>query len=154
MQTSRRAADRRLVNADAITFDSWTIVLGLFALSNLGNGVWMLADPAHWYFNLPAGVPDFGPMNEHFVRDIGCIYLLMGAALAVGAFVPRWRFAACAVTTSFYVLHAVVHVVDTMRGLVGPEHWMIDLPGIYVPALILIGVTILVARHPSASAAA
>jgi hypothetical protein len=129
--------------------DIWTVVLGIFALSNLFNGVWMLGDPVHWYHNLPAAVPDFGPLNEHFVRDIGCIYFLMGAALAVGAFFPAWRVAACAVTTLFYVLHAVVHVVDTARGLVGPEHWVVDLPGIYIPAAILIGLTWLVARRPA-----
>lgn len=137
----------RTVALSTLTFDTWTIVLGIFALSNLFNGVWMLADPVHWYLNLPAAVPDFGPVNEHFVRDIGCIYFLMGAALALAAFVPRWRVAACAGTALFYVLHAVVHVIDTLRGLVGPEHWLIDLPGIYAPAAILVGVTWLVAKR-------
>lgn len=137
----------RPIVASTTVFDTWTVVLGIFALSNLFNGLWMLADPVHWYENLPAAVPDFGPLNEHFVRDIGCIYFLMGAALAVGAFLPRWRVAACAVTTLFYLLHAVVHVIDTARGLVGPEHWAIDLPGIYIPAAILAGVTWLVARR-------
>lgn len=139
-----QSADR---GADALTFDTWTIVLGFFAFGNLFNALWMLGFPVHWYFNLPAGVPDFGPLNEHFVRDIGCIYFLMGAALALGAFVPRWRVAALAVATLFYVLHAIVHVIDTMRGLVGPEHWAIDMPGIYIPAAILIGVTWLAAKR-------
>lgn len=146
MQTVQQPVGRGLADT-AVTFDTWTIVLGFFALGNLFNALWMLGFPVHWYLNLPAGVPDFGPLNEHFVRDIGCIYFLMGAALALGAFVPRWRVAACAVTTLFYVLHAVVHVVDTMRGLVGPEHWAIDTPGIYVPAAILVGVTWLVAKR-------
>jgi hypothetical protein len=128
------------------TFDAWTIVLGLFALSNFVNGVWMLGSPPHWFENLPAGVPDFGPLNEHFVRDIGCIYTMMGIGLAVAAVAPRWRLAACVTATAFYVLHALVHVFDTARGLVGPDHWMIDLPGIYVPAVILVGVTWMVSR--------
>jgi hypothetical protein len=127
--------------------DSWTIVLGLFALGNLANGLWMLADPAHWYHNLPAGVPDFGPLNEHFVRDIGCIFVVLGLALGVGAFVPRWRVAACGAAAAFSVLHALVHVVDTVRGLVGPEHWSIDLPGVYIPAAILTALTWVLARR-------
>jgi hypothetical protein len=134
-------------STNRVAIDAWTIVLGLFALSNLGNGVWMLADPVHWYHTLPAGVPDFGPLNEHFVRDIGCIFFLTGAILLLGAFVPRWRVPACVIATSFYVLHALVHVVDTMRGLVGPEHWAIDMPGVYIPALILSGVTWLAVRR-------
>jgi len=128
-------------------FDSWTIVLGIFALSNLVNGAWMLADPAHWYENLPAAVPDFGPLNEHFVRDIGCAFTLLGVGLAIGAFVPRWRRRRLRATAGFYGLHALVHVLDTLRGLVGPEHWRIDFSGVYLPALILIGVTGLLARR-------
>ena len=134
----------------AASRDPWTIVLGVAALGNLANGAWMLADPVHWYENLPAGVPDFGPLNEHFVRDIGCAFVVLGAALAVAAFRPAWRVAACAGVTAFYALHAAVHVLDTTRGLVGPEHWAIDLPGVYLPALLMGGVTWLVARRPAA----
>src|SRR5262245_21152199 len=65
----------------ATSRDPWTIVLGVAALGNLANGAWMLADPVHWYENLPAGVPDFGPVNEHFVRDIGCAFMVLGLAL-------------------------------------------------------------------------
>ena len=132
--------------ATAWATDAWTIVLGLFALGNLANGLWMLADPAHWYENLPAAVPDFGPLNEHFVRDIGCTFFVLGVALGVAAFVPRWRIAACAAAALFSALHALVHVFDTLRGLVGADHWLIDLPGVYVPAAVLIAVTWLVAR--------
>jgi hypothetical protein len=130
-------------------FDAWTVVLGLFGASNLGNGLWMLADPVHWYFHLPAGVPDFGPANEHFIRDIGCIFVLLGAGLLWAAVVPRWRVPACLAAAGFAVLHALVHVVDTLRGLVGPEHWTIDLPGVYVPAVLLSVVAWLVARRPA-----
>jgi hypothetical protein len=59
MATSQTAR----TDADGITFDAWTIVLGFFALGNFFNAFWMLGFPVHWYFNLPAGVPDFGPLN-------------------------------------------------------------------------------------------
>jgi len=132
--------------AGGLRLDAWTIVLGLFALSNLANGVWMLAAPVHWYHTLPAGVPDFGPMNEHFVRDIGCAFTLLGVGLAIAAVLPAWRVPALAAATGFYLLHALVHVLDTVRGLVGSEHWMIDLPGVYGPALILLTLTVWVAK--------
>lgn len=129
-----------------LRLDAWTIVLGLFALSNLANGVWMLASPAHWYHTLPAAVPDFGPLNEHFVRDIGCAFTLLGVGLAIAAVLPAWRVPALAAVTGFYLLHALVHVLDTARGLVGREHWMIDLPSVYAPALILLALTVWVAK--------
>ena len=129
------------------SMDLWTVVLGLFGVGNLVNGAWMLLDPPNWYTTLPAGVPDFGPLNEHFVRDIGCIFFLLGAGLLLAAFQPRWRVPACAAAAGFSVLHALVHVIDTTRGLVGPEHWTIDIPGVYAPAVILTVLTLLVARR-------
>ena len=67
------------------------LILAFFAAGNILNAFWMLAAPPHWYENLPAGVPDFGPMNEHFIRDIGSLFLLMGVALAYVAVRPRHR---------------------------------------------------------------
>lgn len=127
--------------------DGWTIALGLFALGNLATGAWMLIDPVHWYFTLPAGVPDFGPLNEHFVRDVGCAFVTQGVLLGGAALVPPWRVPAVAVVALFYVLHALVHVIDTVRGLVGPEHWLIDLPGVYLPAALVVGLTWVLARR-------
>lgn len=125
-----------------LSFDGWTIVLGLFALGNLANGVWMLADPVHWYYTLPAGVPDFGPLNEHFVRDIGATFTALGGVLAVSAVVRSWRIPASITVAGFALLHAAVHVLDTVRGLVGAEHWSVDLPGVYLPAGILTGIAV------------
>ena len=117
---------------------NWAIVLGLFALGNLANGAWMLVAPEHWYWNLPARVPGTGPLNEHFVRDIGCTFLLLGALLALGALRPKWRLASLVVAAAWSGMHALVHVYDTARGLLGPEYWTIDLPGDYGTALLLI----------------
>lgn len=138
-QSEPAAESARVLNA-------MTIVLGLFGLGNLANGIWMLAAPVHWYYTLPAAVPDFGPLNEHFIRDIGCIFTLLGVALVGAAFRPSWRIAATATAAGFSLLHALVHVVDTVRGLVGPEHWMIDAPGVYAPAVVLTALALWIRR--------
>jgi len=127
-------------------FDVWTVVLGLAGLGNLANGLWMLAAPVSWYYQLPAGVPDFGPLNEHFIRDIGCIFSLLGGALLGAAVWPSWRIPATVGAAGFALLHAAVHVLDTVRGLVGPEHWWIDVPGVYAPVFLLSGVAIWIRR--------
>ena len=124
----------------------WGIVLGLFALSNLANGAWMLADPLHWYLNLPANVPGSGPLNEHFVRDIGCIFSLIGVALAVAVFRPAARFGALLLASGFYGAHALVHVFDTARGLFDAGQWLIDLVPVYGATALLIGLTVVYAR--------
>ena len=114
-----------------------TWVLVALGVANVANAAWMLASPAGWYSGLPAAVPDFGPLNEHFVRDIGSAFLTLGVALVWAGFVPQWRVPLVAPVALFYGLHALAHVFDTERGLVGAEHWTIDLPGVYVPALVM-----------------
>jgi hypothetical protein len=123
------------------TSDPWAIVVGLFGLGNLLNGAWMLASPAHWYVNLPANVPGSGPLNEHFVRDIGCIYFLLGAALL--ASVPRreLRVGAMIAASAYSAAHALVHVLDQARGLFAPDHWRFDVGPVYAATLLLIALT-------------
>lgn len=119
-------------NADPSGF--WFWCLGIFGLANLANAAWMLADPAGWYADLPAAVPDTGPLNVHFVRDIGSAFAVMGAALLVAAVRPRLRVPALAGVAGFYLMHALVHVTDTLAGRLPATHWAIDAPGVYVPA--------------------
>ncbi len=133
-------------------WDGWTVALGIGGLGNLANGVWMLADPAGWYAGVP-GVPNSGPLNEHFVRDIGSLYSLMGVALLLAAVRPRQRLAAVGAVAAFYTLHALVHVYDTMRGLMPPTQWGIDAAPIYLPTLILLAILWLLARAPSPAGA-
>lgn len=124
----------------------WKLVFVLFAAGNLANGLWMLASPGHWYVNLPANVPGTGPLNEHFVRDIGCIFTLIGVVLAVAVFKPRLRLTALLFATGFYVAHALVHVFDSLRGLLPEGQWRYDLVPVYGTAALLIALTYVFAR--------
>ncbi|UCI07187.1 hypothetical protein [Mesorhizobium sp. B1-1-8] len=54
------------------------------------NGIFMLALPADWYLSVP-GVTTTGPFNQHFVRDIGLVFLFVGAAFLIGVARPRLR---------------------------------------------------------------
>lgn len=119
--------------------DPLGLVLLLFAMGNMANALWMLASPPHWYVNLPASVPDFGPLNEHFVRDLGGMFFVFGSLLGWAAFSRQARSLAIATVTLWYGVHSVVHIFDTARGLVGREHFWIDLPLVYVPAAVLFG---------------
>lgn len=117
--------------------DPWTWLLAALGAGTVANAFWMLGAPDAWYRHLPAEVPDFGPFNVHFVRDIGCAFLTVGAALLWAAFRPALRFPLAATAGVFFGAHAVLHVYDTLRGFVDAEHWLLDLPGVYLPALLL-----------------
>jgi uncharacterized protein DUF4345 len=109
----------------------------LFGLLNLANGFWMLVAPASWYHGLPAAVPDTGPLNLHFVRDIGAAFVTIGVALCVAAPGARRHPAVLRATALFYGLHALVHVADLCGGRLAPAHWAVDFPGVFLPAIVL-----------------
>jgi hypothetical protein len=94
----------------------------------------MLVDPAGWYALVP-GVPETGPFNAHFVRDIGAAYLVSGVAIAALALDPRAGPAALA-GALFLTLHALVHVADAMAGRAHADHLLAELAGVYVPAML------------------
>ncbi len=113
----------------------WIVLL--LGIGTIANALWMLAGPMHWYTDLPAAVPDTGPFNPHFVRDIGCAFLTVGVALVWAFFSPRFRLPLVSIGALFLAAHAILHVYDTLRGALGHNHWLLDLPGVYLPGLLL-----------------
>jgi hypothetical protein len=124
--------------------DRWSLVLFVLGALNLANAFWMLFAPEHWYVNLPAGVPDTGPLNTHFVRDIGCAFLATGFALVWASVTAQANVRlVCVVLAALFVCgHAAVHVLDLAQGALSARHWLLDLPGVFVPALLLAALTV------------
>jgi len=106
-------------------------LLWLVGAAMAANGIYMLGDPAAWYLAVP-GVVHTGPFNPHFVRDIGCAYLVTGAALIWFARDPRARGAALA-GGAFLALHALVHLGDVASGHEAVRQLISDLPAVFVP---------------------
>lgn len=107
----------------------------VLALAMLANGIFMAAAPESWYWLVP-GVPDRGPFNQHFVRDIGFIYALGGAAFAYGAIYSQQRLLIWSLPTAWLVVHAGFHVWEVIVGICGPESLIEDFAGVTVPALL------------------
>lgn len=66
------------------------ILAAALGLGLAANGLIMLIEPANWYFAVP-GATTTGPFNQHFLRDIGPIFVLIGAAFVGGAIRPSER---------------------------------------------------------------
>lgn len=110
----------------------------VFCLVSLFNGAWMLFFPLSWYTDLPAAVPNTGPFNSHFVRDLGVVFLLIGVAFGWSALnLDRSRMVHLALT-AFFTGHALIHLADIVAGRLPHSHWRIDVPGVFVPALLMI----------------
>jgi hypothetical protein len=131
---------------DANRLDGLGWLLMVFGALTIANALWMLAGPLHWYTDLPAAVPDTGPFNPHFVRDIGCAFLATGAALVWAARSPRFRFPLVSIAALFLAAHALLHIYDTVRGALGQDHWLLDLPGVYLPGVLLPIIALRLAR--------
>jgi hypothetical protein len=84
---------------------------------------------AAWYAAVP-GVTHTGPLNFHFVRDIGSAYLVAGGALAWLAINPG-AWPAVLTAAVFLTLHAVTHLADAAGGRETLRQLLIDLPGVF-----------------------
>ena len=112
-------------------FVTWSaMVLGLLQLL---NGLFMLLAPELWYHSIPT-VPDTGPFNPHFVRDIGCAFVATGIGLVwLARNAKAWP--AALIGGLFLGLHGVTHVWDLLAGREEPAHFAIDTVLVIIPAI-------------------
>ena len=108
------------------------VLLGIGALA---NGTFMLVSPANWYFAVP-GVTTTGPFNQHFLRDIGLIFLFVGSTFLVGTRHPVWRAALWSAASLWLCGHALFHFWEVAVGICGPSALVRDFAAVTFPALI------------------
>lgn len=84
-------------------------LLILLALYQGANGLFMLAAPEVWYGLVP-GVEHTGPLNVHFVRDIGLAFLAAATGLAMAA--AGAGRAALWPAAAFLSGHAGLHIAE------------------------------------------
>lgn len=113
------------------------IVLGIAAIA---NGTFMLLDPERWYLDVP-GVTTTGPFNQHFVRDIGLIFLLLGGSFLFGTAWPQLRVAFWAAPSIWLAGHALFHFWEVAAGICGPSALVRDFPAVTLPAIIGLCIT-------------
>lgn len=111
---------------------STALVMGAGAIA---NGIYMLIFPMDWYFLVP-GVTTTGPFNQHFIRDIGLVYLFLGAAFLAGAAIPQYRFVLWSASTIWQAGHALFHYWEVAVGICEPSAIARDFPAVTLPALI------------------
>lgn len=107
----------------------WLVLLGA---GDAANGLAMLLAPELWY-RLTPGVTDTGPYNLHFIRDIGCAYLVCGAAL-LWLLRDARAWPAAMIAGVFQLLHAATHVLDAFAGRVTLPHLASDVALVILPA--------------------
>ena len=123
------------------------VILGIGALA---NGGFMLVSPTGWYFAVP-GVTTTGPFNQHFIRDIGIIFLFLGAAFLTGAARPEFRIVLWSAASLWLCCHALFHFWEVAVGICGSSALVRDFPAVTLPALIGIALTLWAVRDRRAA---
>ncbi len=113
----------------------------LLGLGGVANGIFMLLSPADWYFAVP-GVTTTGPFNQHFIRDIGLIFMLLGAALLVGVMRPALRVPFWGMAAIWLSGHALFHAWEVAVGICGTDAIAQDFPAVTLPAILTVLLTI------------
>jgi hypothetical protein len=116
-------------------------IAALLGVALIANGAFMLVAPADWYVAVP-GVTATGPFNQHFLRDIGLIFLLLGGAFLVGAAQPHLRVALWAAPSIWLTGHALFHLWEVAVGICSPSVIPRDFPAVTLPAIIGIALTV------------
>ena len=116
-------------------------IAALLGVALIANGAFMLVSPEGWYLAVP-GVTSTGPFNQHFLRDIGLIFLLLGGAFLVGAAQPHLRVALWAAPSIWLTGHALFHLWEVAVGICSPSVIPRDFPAVTLPAIIGIALTV------------
>jgi hypothetical protein len=107
----------------------------LFGIALAANGAFMLVAPAAWYDAVP-GVPTTGPFNQHFLRDIGLIFALLGGAVLFGVAQPAMRVVLWGAVALWLAGHALFHFWEVLVGICGQAVLVRDFPAVSLPAIV------------------
>lgn len=117
-------------------FQTWrTAGAAALAAALAINAAAMLLWPDRWYHAVP-GVSLTGGLNLHFIRDIGCAYLVAAGGLVWRIAQPRPGWAAACAGAAFLALHGAVHLADALSGRCGWLTFWQDAPAVIGPALL------------------
>lgn len=107
----------------------------------IANGMYMLVAPESWYVAVP-GVTTTGPFNQHFVRDIGLVFLFIGGAFLLGAVRAAARVVSWPAASVWLSGHALFHFWEVTVGICVPSALARDFPAVALPAVIGLAITV------------
>ena len=122
------------------------VIAGILGAGLAGNGIFMLAAPQAWYFVVP-GMTTTGPFNQHFLRDIGLIFVLIGLSFVYGAVRSGSRVLLWSMGAIWLSGHALLHFWEVAVGICGLMVLPRDFLAVTLPALIAVALNVWSFRH-------
>lgn len=106
-------------------------LLGFLTLTGAGVGLWAYAAPRNWYDTFPgmglSWLPQLGPYNEHFVKDVGAMFLGLGL-LSVLTLIHIANTTLVKVTAGTWTLFSLLHFIYHMQmlGMYSPRDQVLN----------------------------
>ena len=117
------------------------MILVVLAISTAALGIWAYFVPHSWYVTFPGGgqhwLPPLGPYNEHFVKDIGAMFLALTVLSCAGLVYVKNEAVVrtvAAVALAFGVLHLIYHV--QMLHMYDTQDKVLNLVALVTPVLL------------------
>ena len=76
-----------------------------------------------------------GPLNLHFLTDVGAAYITAGAALLLGAYIAKWRVPFAISALMFLGLHSLIHVTEIVSGQLSGQQALSDAATVILPTI-------------------
>lgn len=130
-------------------------LLGILAFTGVGTGGWAYFAPHHWYDTFPglglSWLPQLGPYNEHFVRDVGAFFLGL-AVLSVLTLIYVANTTLVRVSASAWAVFNLLHLILHLQMLhhYSPRDQVLNV--VALSTLLLISLALLVPQRYSSSA--
>ncbi len=107
-----------------------SVTTNVLAVSLLVNAFVMMFAPPLWWRLVP-GLDESGPINHHFVRDVGLAFLTASVGLLWSVRGGTWRVALLGAL--FICSHSVLHVLETAAGL-HRDYIVLEIVTVHAPA--------------------
>ena len=115
-----------------------TIVLYVLGAYHFATGIVAYFMTEFFYERFTAHT---GPLNEHFLGDVGAAYMTAGLALLLAAYIDRWRVPFSVSAVLFLGLHSLIHITEMVTGQLDGTQTASDLVTVILPT-VFVGVVV------------
>lgn len=107
-----------------------TFVLYILGVYHFATGVMAYFMTDFFYERFTAHT---GPLNNHFLSDVGAAYLTAGLALLLAAYIEKWRIPFAVSAILFLGLHSLIHITEMATGQLQNMQITSDLVTVILP---------------------
>ena len=107
-----------------------TVMLYVLGAYHFATGVMAYFFTGFFYERFTAHT---GPLNEHFLSDVGAAYLTAGLALLLAAYIKKWRVPFAVSAVFFLGLHSLIHITEVVSGQLSGMQTASDLITVILP---------------------